>query len=787
MDNLKLKAIEYFAAKPHDDVKANAYLKNEYKRVHSILTDSTSFESMSSACETLDKFISHVADDAIEDLVLCWERLHNADVLIKPSEHLSKYHTKEGLYTKLINLLSRLVYIEQDKVVPILFKFWKDDEATKDDVEKVFKELAEFNLYAVEKIGFTPQFKLLHTIMKFSDEEKIDFFPIVSTVYSQILSTEIEGHSWEYRTVSIKSMAIPASVEIEKLRNDTVDSLKTLYQTTEVLEHKKELLNVMNNARRVWSRAQISEAAKLMVENNTITVLQFWASIVNSELMELVQKIEHFSYWTYFHASSEVVKKAALNVEEAIERNEEYVIYRDLVGFEGIFGGWEEERNSKTDYDKQRKKREERIDVHIKSVTHDNIAEWLNRVELYLMTDSRDLATFPELFKFVEIISRRFPNAVLSQFLESEKLDKSASSIFRGLWASSIRAEFIGVVTNWIENAKYLWELSVAFISFDDVDLAMIDTYVDKAVLVEDSISLSSFIRVFDARREYMPDEFINQQFIKTFAFFNLKQTSIWVNSVWFVPKGESFIQMLTKESLQLMVENLVFVNNIDHRVEGILEQIAQTNVIDVFYLFDQRISFEKQHERTSEERYEAIPYSFYSIHKVIAEHPTELISLIKRNYEYQYGVHAYGVAAIFQKCFSPFQPQLIDLILAHLNPTIEKEMNVILAIITRYEGHSSVLPLLKRLVTAVTLDDEGVRLFNSTLLSTGVVSGEYGFVDAYKNKQADIESWLSDENPRVVAFACQYKELLGRMIEDETKRVDEFVALEKHRYGADD
>jgi hypothetical protein len=72
-------------------------------------------------------------------------------------------------------------------------------------------------------------------------------------------------------------------------------------------------------------------------------------------------------------------------------------------------------------------------------------------------------------------------------------------------------------------------------------------------------------------------------------------------------------------------------------------------------------------------------------------------------------------------------------------------------------------------------------------LLATGVVSGEYGFVDAYKSKQADIEPWLSDENPDVVAFACQYKELLGRMIEDETKRVVESVALEKHRYGADE
>ncbi|MGF1755803.1 hypothetical protein L4C33_19695, partial [Vibrio makurazakiensis] len=76
MDDLKLKAIDYFAAKPHDDQKAKVYLAKVYKEIHEVLVNSTSYNSISSAFEILEKFISHVSGDSIRDLVCCWKRIH---------------------------------------------------------------------------------------------------------------------------------------------------------------------------------------------------------------------------------------------------------------------------------------------------------------------------------------------------------------------------------------------------------------------------------------------------------------------------------------------------------------------------------------------------------------------------------------------------------------------------------------------------------------------------------------------------------------------------------------
>jgi len=786
MDNLKLKAIDYFAAKPHDDKKAKVYLSGVYKEIHEVLVNSASYDLITSAFEILEKFISHVTDDSIRDLVCCWQRLHEGGELILGESYFSKYRTKEKIYIKIINLLGRLRYIDQDRLTPILFEFWKDDKSTRSEVEKVFKELSEFNLYAVEKIGYGPQLKLLGVIKQFSEDKKLEHFSIIKSIFSQFLSTDIERHNWNYRTVSIESMAIPATEHIERLRNDTVSCLINMYEHTDNIEYKKELINVMNNACRIWSRAELSEEAKLIVEKNTVDVLQFWSSIITNEPLELVQKVEHDGYWNYYHAPSQPVRDAALSLETILNTHDEYQIYRVLVGFEGIFGSWKAERSLRSDYGNQRKIREERLKIYVESVSEDNIEEWIDRFELYLETDSSDLATFPELYKFVEMISIRFPKELLFRLNQTAGLSKCVIAIFRGVWASPHQNEFIESIEIWIEEGKYLWELSVAFLSFKGLSFELIDKFVNASILIEDTQSLSSFLGVLDDRHEDFSSESINLIFGRIFTHLNKKCNTTWINHVWFTPKGQSFIEVISSDNLKLMVDNLVFVNEVDHRVEGVLEHISLHNVEDIFYFFEKRIEYKKHPDKEQEDRYEDIPFSLHSINKILAEHPQKLLLLIKNNYEYKYGICQYGVASLFKKCFFPFEPQLIDVVLGNLNPLDENELKLILAMVESYDSHMSILPLVRRLLKEVECTETNIQNIRRALLNTGVTSGEYGYANALKNKLEDIKPWLEDDHANVIKFAYQYSECLKESIEAELKRVDEQVALEKHKYGVD-
>jgi beta-lactamase class D len=71
-------------------------------------------------------------------------------------------------------------------------------------------------------------------------------------------------------------------------------------------------------------------------------------------------------------------------------------------------------------------------------------------------------------------------------------------------------------------------------------------------------------------------------------------------------------------------------------------------------------------------------------------------------------------------------------------------------------------------------------------LESTGVVSGEYGFVEAFERKKEEVKDWLNDQNEKIGAFAVKYQADLDKRIEWERKRADEDIALRKFKYGTD-
>ena len=69
-------------------------------------------------------------------------------------------------------------------------------------------------------------------------------------------------------------------------------------------------------------------------------------------------------------------------------------------------------------------------------------------------------------------------------------------------------------------------------------------------------------------------------------------------------------------------------------------------------------------------------------------------------------------------------------------------------------------------------------------LRNTGVVTGEFGFAEAYEQKIEEIEPWPSDENERVRNFAADYVAGLENEAKSERRRAKEEIELRKHAYG---
>src|SRR5713101_3029229 len=90
-----------------------------------------------------------------------------------------------------------------------------------------------------------------------------------------------------------------------------------------------------------------------------------------------------------------------------------------------------------------------------------------------------------------------------------------------------------------------------------------------------------------------------------------------------------------------------------------------------------------------------------------------------------------------------------------------------------------------KTIVNQLPEGDKRLAAIEQALMSTGVVRGEFGFVEAYRTKKAEIQPWLSDTRPRVKRFAEQYERSVERAIGGEHRRAEQDLEMRKHRFDS--
>jgi hypothetical protein len=107
----------------------------------------------------------------------------------------------------------------------------------------------------------------------------------------------------------------------------------------------------------------------------------------------------------------------------------------------------------------------------------------------------------------------------------------------------------------------------------------------------------------------------------------------------------------------------------------------------------------------------------------------------------------------------------------------------VIFSVLSKYKGGSHLWGVVKALVKQYSKTKEygDVRdhLF-SYLTLTGVVTGEDGFVRAYKAKKAEIQEIKNDPDKSVQKFLADYENYLNERIVSEQKRTNEQIELMK-------
>jgi len=785
-----LKQLSRTRGKPADQA-----LQKEAASIGTQLETETRFDLLDQQLESLDTIAFRVAEQSVSMLRKFLKRLETLSLThsqesILLGDRLIEYESTERLAVAALNILDRIRYHKPIAVLEIFVEYSaSSSEPIRTAASEGLRHLSEYNIdifYGGPNragLGPTPQLAIVDWLDSLDDVGLFRNAKAVIELSDGLLSPTMEGTSWDYQSVAWSTAAIPPSELVQDIRRRSLVRLQDLYRVVSTTQEKRSALNAMLAATRLPSQAEATDELRKIISANTVFVLQFFKSLLPHEKLQLVQKIEHDSFWLFYHAPSEEVKARALEIRDILALDQEYKIYKDLIGFEGIFEDWEDRLEEGPDFSAIDSHRSAKALEYAENINAGNWDEWRSRIVSFAETESDDLATFPNFYNFLEHFAKASPQLALG-FLQ-ESLDEIRSFIIpmlRGLWDGPMQGELRVWIEKQIDADQNLFAIAKLFFSNHDLDETILSKLLEKAIANEDSSVLIALVSVAGSNYSDTHKALIGNLFLPAVAALTKLRNPNWIFDIWYRKERAQLLGSLSDEGQEIVLRSLLFAKEIDYQAEELLIPLATANPQRIINFFGERISLES--EKRIDGRYDAIPFSFHKLQNALAEHPALAVDTVRTWFDDDDALFEFRGARLLRNIFPNFSDAFEERLLLLVETGNREDMAFVLSILRNYEGEAFLHRVCREIVARLPKDDELLTRVYIALQATGVVTGEFGFVEAYKRRIDEIRPWLSDETASVRAFAADYVESLGKRIEFEQRRAEEQIALRKHTLG---
>lgn len=697
-------------------------------------------------------------------------------------EKLREIYPKNKLRQQALKVLENLRYLKASEAFDTLLEYSvrKDEDGGKTALEGI-KTMAKYHIDAVQGLGLKPQQELLEKIHSFDAPKRLKYFSALITICNELLSPTMEAvRRPKFEAITIYTGAVPVTKGLINLRQNTVDFLGELLFLVPWAKEKGRVLNVLQQATYL-PHAKYGDDFYQMVIEDTLKVLGLYEKFIEEAPLEIVQAIEHDTYWMFRRRGKDAVSEAALKVRDAINKNEEYKVFKILIGFEGVFNSWEEDDDSIQKFSKIEKLRKNEAKKFAQSISEENYEMWRKRILSYAKIESNDLATFPIFGKFLNHFAETSPSLALRLLTsDAAALDRFLTAILSGVWLTTERQKARNLMLGWIEKKLFLFQIARVFEFIPEMDEELLLKILAQATAMSDFGALSQLVITSAA---YGTDD--NKNHVKTIFIPSIKaltqlKNAQWVYNFWLGERRKPFIKELSAVNQKIILDNLVFLKDINYRSEEVLTPIAEENPSLIMDFFAQRLAHEKTEQRPN---YTAISYELHKLGDALVQHGETVFDQVsewlKTDKLFQYR-GARLLAQIFEGHLSALIPLLMKVAQSGDIGKIDAGIDVL----RNLHGEVELHPVFQEFVKASDGDQERLNELSLALETTGVVGGEYGFVEAWKKKQDELRPWLAHEDARVRNFASKYIEDLDRMIEAEARRVEEKIKIRKAEWG---
>ncbi len=672
--------------------------------------------------------------------------------------------TAEQVTKLAVEILTNLRYINVEATFATLAHIYRDEpdgEQRKRIVESV-EQLARPNLAVWQRVGPYIQFALADILGSLSVDDVIALRSMAVEAWSELLNSELRGATFAAESMTFSIGAVPVSDELRTLRQKAIDGLLALFDRTTTLADRWRIFSALTRATSVPTQGRASNELYALTIADATRIVDQLTGRVADQPYEFIQHVEHWAHLLY-HRNKQIANdesdrfgcrvqaKQLLRAIEAlrdrINSDAAFVHYKVLVGFESVFlEHWDD---AEFDFTGAEAYRRERMAQYVADIRPENEGDWFKLIARCAATDSNDGATFPTFIDFLRDLSKAKPATAL-RLLEraDEPTMRFLPAMLNGLSESAASADYEALVTRYLAAGQYLIAIAKHLNYPAMPPLAKAKAVLAKALAAGDVTTAIECIALA-VQRHAASHDWISDILVPAMRWLADRSEYRWVQRVWFMQPLRDLMAQLTAEQMRPAIDTLLEAPEIGGDVERVLALIAAHHLPLVWAYFGKRLARPK----AEGEGYEAVPFQFHGLEKQLAKDVALAVDTVRGWYRPGDNLFQYEGGRLLHAAVPNFTEDVSRKFSDLATNGAESDVDFILEVLPNYRGNPAIHPALMDLVSRLPAGDRRLDKIELCIEATGVVSGQFGFVEAYRAKKAAVTPWLSDGRQRVRDF----------------------------------
>lgn len=710
-----------------------------------------------------------------------------------------KYPGKSALDVarRVADLVRSYPYWEMDRTFHALVQLHlgaRDEEERRIWIE-VGAKFAEHNLSVWKRYGPAAQQVILQEMKELEVEAITACRPLLVAMLAKVLSADLEGTSWRSDSVTIHQGSVGVSDELRRLREESIGWLERWLDAAADDDERLSILRALGNADAVPMHGSADEQLMLMLLEDGARVARLTLERAGRWSLELRrgQEIDALHTHYRFHvlrpdlaekpelvsAQKELIN-ALLSLRDQLSSDQDFMLYKTLIGHDSVRpDAW---HGDHFDYEATDAWRRGRYPEIVADIDVEGVPQWTARIACYVEAAGNDGGHFMPMREFLGLLSEQKPDVALLMLEEvSRQLAPFVAAMLAGLERAGHGVEVLARVDRWLAAGQILPALGDYLQHKSEADPARLQAYALKAIERDENASVVHAATIAAVWYQREPNAtLIDAVLISVIRFVTEHQIPFWIGH-FFTPGDALIVQALTEQQASELLQSFVDIAEVDYRAVRLLVAVGRRHPQLVVDFFGTRLQRDRQEVG---DRFEPIPFHSHDLAEVLSPHAELLLPAAKRWFEHQGQFHEYRGGRLVKHAFPELTDELARQLIDLARHGDRSDLKFILKTLSPYEGAQQIYPVCMEVVNRLEPGDKLLNKVSIVLGETGVVSGEFGFVEAHTLRRDRIEKYRDDPRPRVQAYARARARELSQHMAWEQRRAARDVAQRRRDWN---